>query len=265
MRAKRLDQKITRTGQSCPCFTVAVVARATRPRAGQKATLECPRRTRRGPLAANSSREWSRSGPGFLRASVTPQDRLSRPRQRPPRRSGPSARARLDGSRKCHRHMLIVVGLVLSNTYELLIILDQVRRMRRKPTVLCGIAPSNERLDRACYNSVTVLRCGRVARGICPLKESYFAYFYFRLLSLTSLAARELWVLAPAWRAVLSPSPALLDEGARRRGGRAAEGARLESVYAGNRIAGSNPAPPPVNCFATCTFATCTNVHQAAK
>ena len=28
-----------------------------------------------------------------------------------------------------------------------------------------------------------------------------------------------------------------------RRGGRAAEGARLESVYAGNRIAGSNPAP----------------------
>ena len=31
--------------------------------------------------------------------------------------------------------------------------------------------------------------------------------------------------------------------GARRRGGRAAEGARLESVYAGNRIAGSNPAP----------------------
>ncbi len=26
------------------------------------------------------------------------------------------------------------------------------------------------------------------------------------------------------------------------RGGRVAEGARLESVYAGNRIAGSNPA-----------------------
>ncbi len=29
-----------------------------------------------------------------------------------------------------------------------------------------------------------------------------------------------------------------------RRGGRVVEGARLESVYAGNRIAGSNPAPP---------------------
>jgi hypothetical protein len=28
-----------------------------------------------------------------------------------------------------------------------------------------------------------------------------------------------------------------------RRGGRVVEGARLESVYAGNRIAGSNPAP----------------------
>ena len=32
-------------------------------------------------------------------------------------------------------------------------------------------------------------------------------------------------------------------ESARRRGGRAVEGARLESVYTGNRIAGSNPAP----------------------
>ena len=31
--------------------------------------------------------------------------------------------------------------------------------------------------------------------------------------------------------------------GAIRRGGRAVEGARLESVYTGNRIAGSNPAP----------------------
>ena len=28
-----------------------------------------------------------------------------------------------------------------------------------------------------------------------------------------------------------------------RRGGRVVEGARLESVYTGNRIAGSNPAP----------------------
>jgi hypothetical protein len=28
-----------------------------------------------------------------------------------------------------------------------------------------------------------------------------------------------------------------------RRGGRVAEGARLESVYAGNRIEGSNPSP----------------------
>jgi hypothetical protein len=36
---------------------------------------------------------------------------------------------------------------------------------------------------------------------------------------------------------------ALLNGSASRRGGRAVEGARLESVYAGNRIAGSNPAP----------------------
>ena len=32
-------------------------------------------------------------------------------------------------------------------------------------------------------------------------------------------------------------------EAPRRRGGRVVEGARLESVYTGNRIAGSNPAP----------------------
>ena len=32
-----------------------------------------------------------------------------------------------------------------------------------------------------------------------------------------------------------------------RRGGRVAEGARLESVYAGNRIEGSNPSPSAIN------------------
>jgi hypothetical protein len=31
-----------------------------------------------------------------------------------------------------------------------------------------------------------------------------------------------------------------------RRGGRVVEGARLESVYTGNRIAGSNPAPSAI-------------------
>ena len=36
-----------------------------------------------------------------------------------------------------------------------------------------------------------------------------------------------------------------------RRGGRVAEGARLESVYAGNRIAGSNPAPSANLLFGT--------------
>src|SRR6202020_340063 len=65
-----------------------------------------------------------------------------------------------------------------------------------------------------------------------------FITIYCCLLRLRPASA----VLARALRPVLSPSPALL-MGARRRGGRAAEGARLESVYAGNRIAGSNPAP----------------------
>ncbi len=42
---------------------------------------------------------------------------------------------------------------------------------------------------------------------------------------------------------------------ASRRGGRVVEGARLESVYTGNRIEGSNPSPsanlqfPAVSCF----------------
>src|SRR5207302_9007221 len=41
----------------------------------------------------------------------------------------------------------------------------------------------------------------------------------------------------------------------RRRGGRAVEGARLESVYGGNSIAGSNPAPsaiPPCLAVSDC-------------
>ena len=42
---------------------------------------------------------------------------------------------------------------------------------------------------------------------------------------------------------LLSRSPAC---GAFRRGGRAVEGARLESVYGGNSIAGSNPAPSAI-------------------
>ena len=34
-----------------------------------------------------------------------------------------------------------------------------------------------------------------------------------------------------------------------RRGGRAAEGARLESVYAGDRIVGSNPTPSAITLY----------------
>src|SRR5665647_3446429 len=41
------------------------------------------------------------------------------------------------------------------------------------------------------------------------------------------------------------------DPRATRRGGRVAEGARLESVYAGNRIAGSNPASSAKPTFPT--------------
>jgi hypothetical protein len=51
----------------------------------------------------------------------------------------------------------------------------------------------------------------------------------------------------PRGNATASCQPRHLDYSARRsgcrRGGRAAEGARLESVYTGNRIEGSNPSP----------------------
>src|SRR5579863_9707065 len=63
-------------------------------------------------------------------------------------------------------------------------------------------------------------------------------------------------LLAPAPRPVLSPlARALSLVGARWRGGRAVEGARLESVYAGNRIAGSNPAPSAISA-SPCGFRT---------
>src|SRR5262249_44491832 len=41
----------------------------------------------------------------------------------------------------------------------------------------------------------------------------------------------------------LEKAGAPLHKGVRRRDGRVAEGARLESVYTGNRIVGSNPTP----------------------
>ncbi len=49
--------------------------------------------------------------------------------------------------------------------------------------------------------------------------------------------------------------PSRMEEAARR-GGRAVEGARLESVYTGNRIAGSNPAPSATisYCFHWCFY-----------
>ena len=73
-----------------------------------------------------------------------------------------------------------------------------------------------------------------------------FTGFYARLLALIC----DGFALARARRAACARAAAgaialgsCSPWGARRRGGRAAEGARLESVYAGNRIAGSNPAP----------------------
>jgi hypothetical protein len=84
----------------------------------------------------------------------------------------PSARARLDSSRNAANTMLTAVKLLLNDSYNILIILDRARRARRKPTVLFEVlCEVMGRLDRACHNFVTVFRCGRVARGICPRKD----------------------------------------------------------------------------------------------
>ena len=53
------------------------------------------------------------------------------------------------------------------------------------------------------------------------------------------------------WDAAVARGPALaILRGLRWRGGRVAEGARLESVWAGNRLVGSNPTPSasPADC-----------------
>ena len=55
----------------------------------------------------------------------------------------------------------------------------------------------------------------------------------------------------------------------RRRGGRAAEGARLESVYTGNRIEGSNPSPsanlPPQPALRSATGSKKRQVSRASR
>jgi hypothetical protein len=79
-----------------------------------------------------------------------------------------------------------------------------------------------------------------------------------RAASLATIAADSLWQtpeMAGGSGSVnrgsdlvfaLIPRPA-----GRRRGGRAVEGARLESVYTGNRIVGSNPTPSAIHTFST--------------
>src|SRR6516225_8301456 len=57
---------------------------------------------------------------------------------------------------------------------------------------------------------------------------------------LESSARRD---LRPRVARCYAPRPRFSQGARARRGGRAVEGARLESVYTGNRIAGSNPAP----------------------
>ena len=66
------------------------------------------------------------------------------------------------------------------------------------------------------------------------------------------------WLKAhrPPLAAVLDGKVCVRLKARMRRGGRVAEGARLESVYAGNRIAGSNPAPSASSPSQTCSHRT---------
>ena len=109
------------------------------------------------------------------------EGRLDARRQRP---STLAARAqdRLDGSRNAGA-MLTSVWLILYNTYDILIILDRARRARRIPTVLRQVlCEVMGRLDRTCHNFVTVFRCGRVARGICPQGLHFLGFLWPNLV-----------------------------------------------------------------------------------
>ena len=121
--------------------------------------------SRQGQLAAEPRRPPS--GPAQIDQRG---DQLSRPgpRRPPPERPAPARRLP-----QRHRHYACRCLVVLSNTYGILIILDRARRARRKPTVLCEVMG---RLDRTCHNFVTVFRCGRVARGICPLDLDFLGF-----------------------------------------------------------------------------------------
>ena len=73
--------------------------------------------------------------------------------------------------------MLTAVECLLNNTCNIFIILARARRARHKPTVLCEVLfEVKGRLDRTCHNFVTVFRCGRVARGICPLTLDFLVF-----------------------------------------------------------------------------------------
>src|SRR3954454_4965557 len=61
--------------------------------------------------------------------------------------------------------------------------------------------------------------------------------------ALSPQAARSVKASAGAACLRRLASQATAPSGRRRRGGRGAEGARLESVYTGNRIGSSNPSP----------------------
>jgi len=66
--------------------------------------------------------------------------------------------------------MLTDVERLLNSAHNRPLILDQRSQYR---SIVASIVGSNGPLYRTCHNFVTVFRCGRVARGICPPKLAF--------------------------------------------------------------------------------------------
>jgi hypothetical protein len=111
---------------------------------------------------------------------------------------------------------------------------------------LCTVANASPQNYHPCKLSSSVSRQSLAVqcRGVTAITASRDAScrrIRVRVIN-REVAEKFRSVVSTVFVAILRPSQ-------RRRGGRVAEGARLESVYTGNRIVGSNPTPSAIPAF----------------